>query len=133
MNEETRILMEEKLVKLLNLVEKCDDDQRVKVINDIRLLSTALNDSLSTDIEAFDRQEKRRIDEEKNASMAKIERAKAGFDIKKATFELVKVIIPTVISIAAYDIFQKRVLYFEENGRVSSTAGRELHLPKFFK
>ena len=47
--------------------------------------------------------------------------------------EWAKVIIPVVVPIFAYDIFQKRVLKFEEDGSICSSAGRQLHLPRFFK
>lgn len=59
---------------------------------------------------------------------------------KKSKVEIVieigKIAVPAVITIGgyiAYDKFQKRVLKFEETGRIVSTAGRELHLPRFMK
>lgn len=51
----------------------------------------------------------------------------------EAILEWAKVLVPVIIPIIAYDIFQRRVLKFEEDGSICSSAGRQLHLPKFFK
>lgn len=56
-----------------------------------------------------------------------------GLTPGKVALELGKVIVPTLITIGAYNTFQKRVIKFEETGRLVSTASRELHLPKFGK
>ena len=133
MEQQTRELMEEKLIGLLKGIDKMDDKQRNAAVTDIRALASALNEANSTELEAFDKQEKRRIDENKNQSLAEIEMAKTKFDWKKASLELVKIIGPSLISVYAYNLFQKRVLHFEEFGRIVSTAGRELHLPRIFK
>lgn len=107
--------------------------ERQAAVQDVRALVSALNETDSTMAEWTDKQEKRRIDEEKNQSMAEIEKAKSDLTWKKILVELGKILIPSCISVWAYDKFQKRLLGFEETGRVNSTAGRELHLPKFFK
>lgn len=52
---------------------------------------------------------------------------------KKMLIEALKIVGPTIITMIGYDVFQRRVLYFEEHGRIASTAGRELHLPNFMK
>lgn len=62
-----------------------------------------------------------------------IERLKRKENASRIAIEVGKILIPTVVPIVAYNLFQKRILKFEETGRLSSTAARELHLPKFFK
>lgn len=47
--------------------------------------------------------------------------------------EWAKVIVPTVVPIIAYGIYQERMLKFEETGTIHSKVGREMHLPKFMK
>lgn len=69
----------------------------------------------------------------KDKELIDLERDKMKIGWKRAAFEMAKVTVPTIVSIVAYDIFQKRVLDFEEHGRLTSTASHELHLPRFFK
>lgn len=133
MGDETRELMEEKLVYLLEMVDKLQGEERSETVADIKVLSAALNESLQIEDEAFDRQEKRRMDEDKNRSMASIEAQKLQFNWKSAATDIFKAALTTYMSIKAYSFFQKRVFDFEENGRLTSTASRELHLPKFWK
>lgn len=86
--------------------------------------------------EATDRQERREIDREKNETMVRIEEAKNDMPKWRMAIEIGKVVVPVVVNVTgviAYSIFQKRLLKFEETGRICSTSGRELHLPKFLK
>ncbi len=65
-----------------------------------------------------------------------VEHEKNEMPTWKIALEVAKLAIPVVsgvMSIVAYDKFQKRMFDFEENGHICSTAGRELHLPKFWK
>lgn len=135
MNEETRNLMEEKLVEMMNELDtlKEGSDEHKNLTSDICQLATKLTEATASEMDAFDKQEKRRIDEQKNKSMTEIEKEKAGFDWRKALTETLKVVLPSVISIYAYNEFQKRILKFEETGRLTTTASRELHLPRFMK
>lgn len=133
MGEETRELMEEKLSNLLAKLDTLSGKERSEAVADIKLLAAALNEALQIEMEAFDKQEKRRIDEDKNRSFASLEAQKLQFDWKGAGVDIAKAILATLISIKAYSIFQRRVFDFEENGRLTSTASRELHLPRFWK
>lgn len=128
-------MLEESIEKRLKEIETLEpgSKERQAAVSDAKLLIAAMNETDSTMSDWTDKQEKRRIDENKNRQLAEIEAKKNSLDWKKTVLELLKVVLPTTISIIAYDQFQKRVLYFEENGRINSTAGRELHLPKFFK
>lgn len=135
MTDENVARLEGSLEKRLKEIETLTpgSKERQAAVQDVRALVSALNETDSTMADWTDKQEKRRIDEEKNRSMAEIEKAKSDLTWKKILLELGKILIPSCISVWAYDKFQKRLLAFEETGRVNSTAGRELHLPKFFK
>lgn len=100
-----------------------------KAISLTELLITADKDGY----DYHDKEERRRIEEKKNDAAAEVEREKAKLTWGRVGLELGKVIAPILVSFAGYNVFQKRVLKFEETGRIVSTAGRELHLPKFLK
>lgn len=74
-----------------------------------------------------------KVEKLRQANALEMERTKRKEAASRIAVEWAKVIIPTVVPIVAYNIFQKRVMKFEETGRICSTAGRELHLPKFHK
>lgn len=80
-----------------------------------------------------DKQERRRIEEERNKSQNETERDKQKLTWGRVGLEMAKVVVPLVVSFAGYNVFQKRILRFEETGRLTSTAGRELHLPRIIK
>lgn len=83
--------------------------------------------------EYYDKKERRRIDEERNKAMNETERDKQRLTWSRVGLEMAKAIVPLVVSFIGYDVFQKRILKFEETGRLTSTASRELHLPRFLK
>lgn len=83
--------------------------------------------------ECLDKSERRRIDEERNKAADTTERMKQEITWRKIGLKLSEVVVPLLVSFAGYDVFQKRILKFEEHGAVTSKAGRELHLPKFMK
>lgn len=68
-----------------------------------------------------------------NKEIEEMKRKKSKTEI---ALDVAKIAVPAIMTIwgyREYDKFQKRVLKFEETGRIVSTAGRELHLPKFMK
>lgn len=81
----------------------------------------------------FDKEDRRKIEREKIEANQKIEEMKQVITWKRVVFELSKALLPVVATMIGYDRFQKRLMKYEENGRIASTAGRELHLPKFLK
>lgn len=135
MDEEMKMRVEERLMYLLESLGSLDPgtEKYSKVIADVKVLSAVVNETFASEMDAFDRQEKRRIDEEKAKAMTLIEKSKLAFDWKKAGLEVVKIVIPTIITLIGYNEFQKRILKFEETGRLTSTASRELHLPHFMR
>lgn len=135
MTEQTYELLERAAQIQLEAIENLDLDckEREKaVIKSTRLVDLLISaDKDNSDY--YDKQERRRIDEERNKAMNETERKKQELTWGRVGFELVKIGIPLTVSMIGYDIFQKRVLKFEETGRLCSSASRELHLPRIFK
>lgn len=135
MLDETYDMLEKAVqVQLQNVVElepntKEGKDALAKSVALVELLVSV--DKLS--FESVDKEERRRIDEERNKAADETERQKQEITWSRVGLELAKAIAPILVSFVGYDVFQKRVLKFEETGRISSTAGRELHLPKILK
>lgn len=135
MTDETYTMLEEAAQVQLKNVETLDAGSKegkevlAKSIHLVELLITADKDNA----EYYDKQERRRIEEERNKAQNETERDKQKLTWGRVGLEMAKVVVPLVVSFAGYNVFQKRVMKFEETGRISSTAGRELHLPKFIK
>lgn len=68
--------------------------------------------------------------DKRNEAQLELEKEKKNVSKKQVLFEFGKILLTAGLSFKTYDFFQKRVLKFEETGRVCSTAGRELHLPR---
>ena len=135
MSDETYELLEEAVRK--QIVKMTTLDTSTKEGMDVLKKSTELVNVLvevDKNIDEFtDKEERRRIEEKKNDAMNEVELSKQKITWQKTALEISKVVVPTVISMIGYNVFQKRVLKFEETGRITSTAGRELHFPKFMK
>lgn len=139
--------MEDELKERLRsaLAIKFEDLDRAKpgsedeetLVKEIQSLVDALNKLNQTEMDAFDKQERRDIERDKNKAQSDLEHEKAAFDWKRAGFEVVKIVLPGAIGGGFYLLAQKRVLKFEEVGRIMSSAGHDLHLPnslfKFWK
>lgn len=118
-----------KNVENLDLESKEGKESLAKANTMLELLIAADKDNA----DYYDKQERREIEKQKNEAQITVERDKQKLTWNRIGFEMAKVVVPTLMSIFAYDIFQKRILKFEETGRITSTAGRELHLPRFLK
>ena len=135
MTETTYNLLEEaaqvqlEAVKSMDATTKEGNEALAKSIRLVELLITTDKDNA----DYYDKQERRRIEEERNKAMDATERKKQELTWGRVGLEMAKVVVPLVVSFAGYNVFQKRILKFEETGRLTSTAGRELHLPKFMK
>lgn len=116
-------------VETLNLESKEGQEALTKAVRLTELLITTDKDNY----DYYDKEARREIEKAKNEAMAEIERNKQKLTWGRVTFETAKVVLPILVSFAGYNVFQKRILKFEETGRISSTAGRELHLPRVFK
>lgn len=116
-------------IEALNTESKEGKDALTKSIHLVELLASIDRDA----DEYHDKTERRRIEEKRNDAQNETERDKQKLTWGRVGLEMAKVVVPIVVSFAGYNVFQKRVLKFEETGRITSTAGRELHLPKFGK
>lgn len=137
MTEETKKLLEEQIqTGLEGLSWRCTNEEadrsRSRTVGDVAKLIEKLNEAEQNDEKRSDNQERREIDKERNQSTVELERQKQDLTWKRFGIEVAKIIIPVTVPLIAYSVYQKRLLKFEETGRVCSTAGRELHLPKIF-
>ena len=76
--------------------------------------------------------EHRVIEELRSSAQIELENKKQEVTWKRVAFEMIKLLIPLGVTIWHYNQAQKRVFDFEEHGRITSSAGRELHLPKIW-
>lgn len=134
MQQETYELMEGALVdRLRDMDLERDDDKKSKKFDEAMKLIDKMNETDKVSFEFSDKEERRRIEEKRNDQAAETEAEKARLSWKKVAFEMAKVMLPAIGGWIAYDKFQTRVMKFEETGRVCSTAGREMHLPRITK
>ncbi len=130
MTTETYNLLEEAVQNQLRQLSDFDTTSKegkealTKSCNLVELLLTTDRDNA----EYYDKEERREIEKMKNET----ERDKQKLNGGRVALEMAKIIIPSLITMIGYNVFQKRVMKFEETGRVSSTAGREMHIPKFW-
>ena len=124
MQKETYEMMEKVLQdKIKEMSEDIITPDKEKLLmSEIKTLNECLGASDQRAIDFLNKEEDRKIEREKN----ELTWSKIGMEILK-TFG------PLSLSMLGYNIFQRRVIKFEETGRLVSSASRELHLPKFFR
>lgn len=135
MTKETYELLEEAAQVQLKQVTKINPETKEgeeHLAKSIRLVELLINTD-RYNYEYYDKDERRRIEEERNKAMNETERDKQKLTWGRVGLEMAKLVVPLLVSFAGYNVFQKRILKFEETGRLTSTASRELHLPKFMK
>lgn len=138
MEEETMELKEGLLEEVAYHLEEIDklengSKEQQAMVQDLKLLVDALNVMNKNELDALNEAERREIEKLKNEKLYELEKQKASLGWQRVVFEMSKIAVPLIVSGLLYEHFQNKVLDFEENGRVTSTAGRELHLPKFWK
>lgn len=139
MREETMKLMEDVVVKDLEFLRDYDeyDENAVKMAKDCEKrvcnLTDRMNARESMQMDFWEKADRRESDEKKNQAMIELEEKKMQIPWWRTCLDMAKIVVPVVVPIMAYNIFQERVLKFEETGRITSTAGRDLHLPRFMK
>lgn len=119
-------------LEAIDLLSNGSQEQQ-RMVDDLTKLVDSLNKLNQTEYDKLDKDGRRKIDAMKNQALYELEQKKSELSWQRVTFEMAKIMVPTIISIGAYEHFQRRILEFEETGRITSTAGRELHLPRFFK
>lgn len=113
--------------------QNLDDKSRKELIAGTCALLDQKNTMDKNQIDLMDKESRAAIEREKMDTSIELENKKNEMSKPRMALEIAKIVIPVVAPILAYGIFQRRVLEFEETGRINSTAGRELHLPKFMK
>lgn len=116
MKKETKEMLEELIQDYIGQLatENLSDEERDSISNTLTSLIKSLQESEKINIESeeFEKCEKNKI---------LIESLKVG-----------GLLTSGLISIIAYNYFQNKVIKFEETGRLTTFAAKELHLPKFF-
>lgn len=134
MTVETYDMLEDRIRDTLNdATMNHDPATRKEALSVLEVLLKAQNDADKNSTEYQDKEARIELEKEKAKEAAKLEREKLKIPWQRAALEIGKVTLPTVISLIAYGGYQRRVMKYEENGKVCSTAGRELHLPNPFK
>lgn len=132
MVDDVMVLLEDRLKQSIELTKtvKLGTGEREALDNEISKISSCLLDYNRQQLEYYDKEERRRIEEKKNDEMTKVERNKQKIGWERWAFEFLKLGI--TIGTGMYSFFkgQSNMLNFEEHGRITTTAGRELHLPK---
>lgn len=85
----------------------------------------------SVNLEYCSQMERLKVEKDKTKETSEIERKKLEIPKWKVALDVAKVaIVP--LSWMAYGYYQKRILKFEETGRLTTTASKEFHLPNVF-
>lgn len=110
------------------------DQNRKRLIDETNQLLDRLIQMEKDQNDAWDKQERRKLEYNKNRDTLELERLKiTSMPWKRAAVEIAKVAVPTILSGGLFWLAQTRVLKFEETGRFTSTASRQLGSPKIFK
>lgn len=107
-------------------VQKTGSDERRSEAENAVKLADAYAKIRQTQIEEKDRDERRRIEEEKNVANLELEKSKEIPFWQSCIEWTVKYILPGCISGLLFDKFQKRTLEFEETGSFRSKASKDL-------
>lgn len=136
-NNETRELLEQAAQAVLQQVVDLDisnkdgKDALEKSVKLVELLNTADKD----DADFYDKQERRRIEEERNKAANDVEREKQALTPGRVALELGKVGLPILGS--AFMFFTGIAFYYgiEKDGRVTSDGARMVlrQIPMIFK
>lgn len=101
-------------------------EEREREARNIERLSNAIKEIGTIQVESEDRIEKRRIEEEKNASNAEIETLKAKTPWGRIFFEAGTKVFMQFVDHMFFRSNQRQVLDFEEHGIVRSKASKDL-------
>lgn len=112
---------------------KQDDELRGGLTQDVIDLTKVLNEAAQIDAKERDMARQRDNEETRILEEADIEKKKIDPSWKRVAFEMAKAVVPLAISVVSYGVFQTKLMKYEEEGRIVSTAGRQLSLPRFWK
>lgn len=108
--------------------QKTQHAQYMEALESLRNIERDQNDF-------YDKQEKRRIEEEKNEETANLEREKSNIGWKRMSLEILKIFVPSMVAAGAAIWMQNKAGHLEETGRWTSEAGRQAHrqIPNIWK
>lgn len=139
MTQETMEMLESEIQNQITDLANYDvtDEKEAKAksaaVGDVTKLLERLTEAETANEKWFDNQERRTIDRERNSAMIEVEAEKNKLDWKRGLIEVSKVAIPAAVSLITLRQWSckfERMLKFEETGHFTTSASRELHLPK---
>ena len=139
MTQETMELLESEIQNQITDLANYDitDEKEAKAksaaVSDVTKLLERLTEAETASEKWYDNQERRAIDRERNNAMILVEAEKNKLDWKRGLIEVSKVVIPAAVSLITLRQWSckfERMLKFEETGHFTTSASRELHLPK---
>lgn len=139
MMEETTNLLEEQIQNNLRNVKKYsyEDEKggkvRTKILSETNTLLEKLTAIEKDNMEYWDKEKRREIEQEKNETMASIEQEKQHITWQRVGFEMAKVAVPVVLGSIFSLVLHSNTMKFEESGTYTSWSSRHLPTPKIFK
>lgn len=138
MSEEVMEMIDERVKELLEEAEKYEakSDMRRAIMQEVYKLLELYHNATELNFDYFDKEKRREIDEKRNETMARIEEEKNKVPVVRVVLETGKVVVPlatSVLMLYGYFKAQNKVFDFEEHGSITSSAGRQLGLPRVFK
>lgn len=139
MTQETMEMLESEIQNQITDLVNYDvtDEKGAKAksaaVGDVTKLLERLTEAETANEKWFDNQERRTIDRERNSAMIEVETEKNKLDWKRGLIEVSKVVVPAAVSLITLSQWSRkfeRMLKFEETGHFTTSASRELHLPK---
>ena len=139
MTTETKELMEQVIVEQLMAVGtdeegvKSQDSERIKRAT---ILIEKLTAQEQMEHEYEIKRDKAKLEKDQLAEQQFEADTKQKSEKWRLVVEIGKVVVPAVLTVAQLAVFcdkYKELLHFEETGRLTSSASRELHLPPIFK
>lgn len=138
-NEKILKMLEDKYERLERVVTdpNADAEERKNAEREILEVTKQMQELYKTEMDYFVNKDKldehSRIEKERNEASLELEKQKQKLSWQRVAFELSKVIIPIVGSGILYFKASRDMYQFEENGRITSTPGRQMRLPNIFK
>lgn len=124
--------LEEVLSTDLEMLTFERDDYK-EILHEATEVADRLIELRKIEVDRVDKEERRKMDEEKSKEAIALETMKAKKDWRTFALEWGKVLLPLALQAIAYGIYQARAIHFEETGTMRSWASKEMHLPKFWK
>lgn len=112
---------------------KDDEAERSKAVSDLTKLLERMTEAEIANEKWYDNQERRQIERDRNEMMVEVETIKSKSDKKRVVLEIVKVGIPALVSLVTLHKWGTKfdsMLKFEETGHFTTTASRQVSLPK---